>query len=68
VTQPGNTSKRAQLVVLVETLDQGAAGAVLTILEIVADLDRRRASRLVEAVAVLIALAPRPRVRRSVRP
>jgi hypothetical protein len=72
--QPGNTpaerrrtSRKAELVALFGKLDRRASDTLLTILEIMTDMDRRRASRLLEAVTLLIVLAPR-HVRRDARP
>ena len=63
--KPGNTPKRRatgeakrELRALIDRLDRPTAGAVVTILEIVRDVDRQRASRLLEAVAMLLAVAP----------
>jgi hypothetical protein len=42
-------------------LDQHCRGAILTILDIMTVVDRRRANRLIEAVSVLVAFMTRPR-------
>jgi hypothetical protein len=57
--KPRRAALRAELVAAFEQLDRRVAGAMLTILEILADIDPRRARRLLEAVGTLIALAPR---------
>jgi hypothetical protein len=74
VTQPRHTSaerqrasSKAQLVALFGKLDRCTSDALLTVLEIVTDMDRRRARRLVEALALLVVFAPR-RIRGGVQP
>lgn len=51
---------------LIEAKDPRVAAAIVTILELAADSDRRRAMRLFEAVGTIVAFATRPA--RAVRP
>jgi hypothetical protein len=51
----------AELTALLASLNPRAVSALRTILEIVASIDRRRASRLLEAIGTLIAIGPRRR-------
>lgn len=59
--RPRDMRKRAELLRLLEQLDEPTASAVLTVIEIVAAVPRRQAIKLIEAVSRLIATAPRRR-------
>ena len=60
--QPAGQAKAREIVL---RLDERTADAVLVVLDSAGRVDRRRGLRLVEAVATLIAFAPR--FRRAVR-
>jgi len=60
VTPPGNTPRQREVVAAFNKLDPRVKEALLVILEVVGEIeDRRRATRLLESIALLVALAPR---------
>jgi hypothetical protein len=72
VKRPGNavgakqrTALEKQLHKRLGRLDDPARAAIVTILQIVAGIDRRRAMQFVEAIATIAAFATRGRPRRT---